>query len=528
MALSHEIDLTAVERCLVFDLIKQYLPDTDVWAYGSRVNWTARPQSDLDLVVFSDHKQRHQVSDLQEAFAESDLPFRVDVLVWQDLPEAFQKVINRHHVILSRSTGSASLQSKYRDMRYCDAVMINPSVPLVRGQLYSFVGMADVTPGNRCVESSSERSYAGTGSRFRCGDTLMARITPSLENGKIARYCAKSGGSEYAHGSTEFIVTRGRPDVTDDTFAYYLARSSRLRQYAIGQMTGTSGRQRVPVSALSDCCVSIPPISAQRQYVHVLTKLDDKIHLNQQQDGTLTELIQAIYKAWFVPMRNDAEAKSINYITQDIINLFPEEFVNVDIGSIPKGWTVERLGDCYSIVMGQSPPSRTYSTESDVGLPFFQGSADFGLHFPKNRVYCSLPKRIAQPGSTLISVRAPVGHANIAYEKCCIGRGLAAVLHQSGCVSFTFHAIREIQHRLTEYNAMGTVFGAINKKQLANIRVVQPPIEAIRMFERLTFPLYSALVANVAESTLLANVRDSLIDYLLADSNSLKIRLENT
>ena len=84
------------------------------------------------------------------------------------------------------------------------------------------------------------------------------------------------------------------------------------------------------------------------------------------------------------------------------------------------------LGKVSTITMGQSPPSDTYNTEG-IGLPFFQGKSDFSSVYPSVRVYCSKPKKTAQPNDILISVRAPVGATNIADSKCCIGRGLAAI-----------------------------------------------------------------------------------------------------
>ena len=108
------IDLTADQRLAVLRLIQAYLPETEFWAYGSRVKRTARPSSDLDLVAFASPQLRRQVADLREAFEESDLPFRVDVLVWDDVPESFRAEIRRERVVLtfSRTAPPASGHSK--------------------------------------------------------------------------------------------------------------------------------------------------------------------------------------------------------------------------------------------------------------------------------------------------------------------------------------------------------------------------------------------------------------------------------
>ena len=131
----------------------------------------------------------------------------------------------------------------------------------------------------------------------------MARITPCLENGKIARYDAPEAKSK-AHGSTEFIVIRGRPNVSDSDFAYCLTQWEEVRNYAISQMTGTSGRQRVPVDSLDHLTVPLPPLPEQRAIAHILGTLDDKIELNRRMNETLEEMARALFKSWFVDFRS--------------------------------------------------------------------------------------------------------------------------------------------------------------------------------------------------------------------------------
>ena len=100
MGLDRPIDITADQRKTLLALIKRHLPNTTAWVYGSRVKWTSRPQSDLDLVVFTTPDQERRVSDLREAFEESNLPFRVDLFVWDAVPEQFRKQIEADHVVL--------------------------------------------------------------------------------------------------------------------------------------------------------------------------------------------------------------------------------------------------------------------------------------------------------------------------------------------------------------------------------------------------------------------------------------------
>ena len=142
--------------------------------------------------------------------------------------------------------------------------------------------MKAVDPLWRGVMESEQRAFKGGGARFEPYDTLLARITPCLENGKIAQYIPAEDSVGPAFGSTEFIVIRGKDGLTDNSFAYYLTKWHEFRQFAVSQMTGSSGRQRVPVGSLSSFYVPVPPLPEQRAIAHILGTLDDKIELNRR------------------------------------------------------------------------------------------------------------------------------------------------------------------------------------------------------------------------------------------------------
>jgi type I restriction enzyme S subunit len=311
------------------------------------------------------------------------------------------------------------MTGKWRELTFSEAVFINPPVRLERGCHYPFVDMSAVSPEFRCAYANEEREFSGSGSRFQHGDVLMARITPCLENGKIARFCA-SESSQVAHGSTEFIVIRGRPSVTHTDFAYYLTLWEEVRGYAISHMTGTSGRQRVPTDSFDHLTVPIPPLPEQRAIAHILGTLDDKIELNRRLSETLEQMARALFKAWFVdfePVRAKMEGRwrrgeSLPGLPAHLYDLFPDRLVDSELGEIPEGWRVGTVDEEFDLTMGQSPPGDTYNEIGD-GVPFYQGSSDFGFRFPTRRMYCTVPTRLAKAGDTLVSVRAPVGDINI-------------------------------------------------------------------------------------------------------------------
>ena len=405
-------------------------------------------------------------------------------------------------------------KSNWKYLPFSEAFLVNPPSNLVRGNSYAYVQMSDVSPGSKSVYAKKKRRYRGSGSRFRDGDTLMARITPCLENGKIAQYRAVSENFDAAYGSTEFIVIRGRSGMTISEYGYYLTSSMFVRNYAIGQMTGTTGRQRVPTDVLQHLTVPLPPLIEQSAIANLLSTFDNKIELNHQVNATLQSIAWAIYKDLFLNF-GPTQAKidgCESYFWPEIFELFPS---SISIDKIPNGWRVGTVRDRFSLTMGQSPPSSTYNNYGE-GLPFFQGRSNFGFRYPENRRFCSAPSRIAARGDTLVSVRAPVGDINLAWEKCCIGRGVAALRHNTGFSSYTYYSAKAIQNQLKRYEDGGTVFGSITKKDFENIEVVIPPPEIVSSYEKQISALDQKIRTNVAENRLLIKIRDMLLPQLVS------------
>lgn len=142
-------------------------------------------------------------------------------------------------------------------------------------------------------------------------------------------------------------------------------------------------------------------------------------------------------------------------------------------------WERVKLSDVADIVAGQSPPSSTYNTEG-IGLPFYQGKADFGERFPNTRQWCSAPVKIAEAGDVLISVRAPVGPTNLSAEKCCIGRGLSAVRPSDAIdTNYLLHCLSFVSPALVKI-ARGSTFEAITQKDLKDLEIPLPPLPVQR------------------------------------------------
>lgn len=175
---------------------------------------------------------------------------------------------------------------------------INPKELLAKGALAKKISMDKLQPFCRDVPEYEIAKFSG-GTRFRNGDTIMARITPCLENGKTAMVNILEPG-EVGFGSTEFIVFRAKEGYTDPNFVYYLVKSSFVRDPAIKSMVGSSGRQRVQTDVVQNLIVPFPSLLEQRKIASILKSLDDKIALNTAINDNLEQQTQAIFKSWFV------------------------------------------------------------------------------------------------------------------------------------------------------------------------------------------------------------------------------------
>ncbi|OBX88566.1 restriction endonuclease subunit S [Haemophilus haemolyticus] len=336
-------------------------------------------------------------------------------------------------------------------------------------------------------------------------------------------------------------------DLEELKFTYYLLKTLGLSE--MNSDSAVPGLNRENAHSLK---IKIPKDKFHRCEIGKrLSIFDQKIQLNTQINQTLEEIAQALFKSWFVdfdPVRAKVQALSdgmsleqaelaamqaisgktpeeLTALSQtqperyaelaETAKAFPCEMVEVDGVEVPKEWELSTIGDCYDVVMGQSPKGETYN-ENKQGMLFYQGRAEFGWRFPTPRLFTTDPKRIAEQNSILMSVRAPVGDINIALEKCCIGRGLAALQHKSKSLSFGLYQIQSIKPELDLFNGEGTVFGSINQANLKNIQIINPDEKFIQLFEKYLSSCDSKIMNNEIENNALKEIRDLLLPRLLS------------
>ncbi len=364
---------------------------------------------------------------------------------------------------------------------------------------------------NRSVFSKwvSKDTY---GSWFRSGHPQPGDVLTSTV-GSIGEFALHDGEGAIAQN---IVGLRFDPAKCHPKYAYYLFTNPTNRE-RVKNLDISSVQPSVKVPHLLSLEFDLPLISDQKAIAHILGTLDDKIELNKKINQTLEDIAKAIFKSWFVdfdPVRAKAEGRP-TVLPPEISDLFPEELVDSEIGEIPKGWNVGALSDVADITMGQSPPGDTYN-DNGVGLPFYQGSTDFGFRFPSLRKYCSEPKRLADADDVLISVRAPVGDLNRAKDDCCIGRGLASLRAKNSLQTWVFYRCKFLSQQLETFNSEGTVFGSINGKDLKGLPTILPPEVLCKAFDEIGKPMDDAVRNRTLEIEVLTELRDTLLPKLIS------------
>lgn len=285
--------------------------------------------------------------------------------------------------------------------------------------------------------------------------------------------------------STGFAVIDVDANVLNADFLYYLLTQPTLVEtlHAIAEQS-TSAYPSIKPSDIEDLEIEVPDLDTQKRIADILGSLDGKIAQNAEINENLEQQAQALYANMFI---HNASAQ----------------------------WAEGVLSDVADITMGQSPKGDTYNEEG-IGTVFFQGRGEFGFRFPTRRLFTTDPKRMAQSNDVLMSVRAPVGDLNVAYEPCCIGRGLGAIRSKDNHQSFVLYTVFSLREKLDMFNGEGTVFGSINRNALNSMPIIIPPMDKLDRFEEIVAPMDAAIRNNFEEICRLEAIRDSLLPRLMS------------
>ena len=260
-------------------------------------------------------------------------------------------------------------------------------------------------------------------------------------------------------------------------YYYYLPRNLRY-------LDSGSAQSQITISDLEKVMIPLPSLDEQKAICGYMEMLDGKIENNEKINKNLQAQAQALYANMFLQTPFEKCTDGV-------------------------------LSDIAVITMGQSPKGDTYN-EDGVGTVFFQGRGEFGFRFPTRRLFTTDPKRMAQANDVLMSVRAPVGDLNVAYEPCCIGRGLGAIRSKDNHQSFVLYTVLSLREKLDMFNGEGTVFGSINRDALNSMPIVIPATEEMNRFEEIVAPMDATIRKNHKEICHLKAIRDSLLPLLMS------------
>jgi type I restriction enzyme S subunit len=405
---------------------------------------------------------------------------------------------------------------EWKKYKASDFIDFNPRENISKGTLAKKVAMDKLQPFTRNIPGFEVEPFNG-GSKFRNGDTIMARITPCLENGKTAKVSILDDG-EVGFGSTEFIVLRAKPGVSDENFIYYLAQSPILRDKAIKSMVGSSGRQRVQQGVLNDTEFFAPPLEEQRRIGQILSALDDKIEENNKINHNLEQTARAIFKSWFVDFEPFGGIMPGGWQDGTFSNIITET-IGGDWG---KGNPIGNNSEEAYCIRGADIPDVVVGNKGKMPVRYI---------LPKNYQFKQLVA-----GDIVVEISG--GSPTQSTGRCALitqslldryDRGMVctnfcrAIKPKSGYSAFVYYYL---QHLYSQNVMFGYENGTTGIKNfdisgfITTEPIIIPPIETVLNFEKTVGTLIDGIFTNGFDSEKLANTRDNLLPQLMSGSLS--------
>ena len=405
------IDIGPADLETVRCILREHVPGLEVRAFGSRVSWTARETSDLDLFLMTTEPlDIARTAELRAAFARSNLPFRVDIVDWASTSENFRRVFEREHVLLMGATGEsggwseATIEDIAASSR--NALVGGPfgsnlvsrdyvaeGVPVIRGQ-----NMGARWVAGDFVFVTPQKAESLEANLARPGDIVLT------QRGTLGQVSLVPSApfDRYLVSQSQMKVTVN-PEIGDPLFYYYVLSSPAQQEY-VRQNAIQTGVPHTNLGILRSTPVPLPPLKEQRVIAHILGSLDEKIELNQRMNETLEAMARALFKSWFVdfdPVRAKMEGRwrrgeSLPGLPAEDYDLFPDRLVPSVAGEIPEGWEVWTLGDVAhfnpeSWSRTSSPPSVEYVDLANTKW----GTIETTQHFLEYLyLACTAPKNI--------------------------------------------------------------------------------------------------------------------------------------
>lgn len=399
------------------------------------------------------------------------------------------------------------MKSEWTKKMLSDIADFNPRETIKKGAIAKKIPMDVLRPFYRDIPYYVEECFSG-GTKFRNGDTIMARITPCLENGKTAQVSILNDG-EVGFGSTEYIVFRAKEGIADKDYLYYLICSPKVREPAIKSMVGSSGRQRVQTDVVKNLEIDVPPLVEQEKIGSFLKALDDKIALNDRINKNLEQQAQALFKKWFIdnPANVDWSAGTFRELIQSTLN--------GDWGKeTPTGNNTEKV---YCIRGADIP-------EVKVGN---KGKIPTRYILPKN-----LANKKLEAGDIVVEISG--GSPTQSTGRCtAITQSLLdrydssmvctnfckAIKPKNGYSLFVYYYWQYLYEKGVFFSYENGTTGIKNLDFTGFIEtesIIVPPFDKVQAFDDYCKSIFNQIFANGKQSEQLASLRDTLLPRLLS------------
>lgn len=380
--------------------------------------------------------------------------------------------------------------SEWKEYKFSDFVLINPIIKLPSNEQISFVEMKDLEDGKRYCSPSSTRQNGG-GAKFENQDTLFARITPCLENGKICQVQNLKKG--IGLGSTEFLVFRGKNKTSDTNFVFYLSRWSEVRSHAEINLVGTSGRQRVPKDCFNELRLNLPvEISEQTAIASVLSSLDDKIDLLHRQNATLEKMAETLFRQWFVE-----EAK------EEWEDVPLEKLGRIICGKTPSKKVSEYFNGEIPFIKIPDMHGKTFVFDSEDSL------TEEGLNSQQNK---TIP-----PNSICVSCIATVGLVIMNAKTSQTNQQINSIIPAKDIYRFFLYLkMLSIKDDLLAMASGGTATDNLNTSNFSKIIIQLPNDTELSNFHEVVNPLFEKIKSNQTQIRTLTALRDTLLPKLMS------------
>lgn len=381
------------------------------------------------------------------------------------------------------------MKSEWQTVRAADFMDFNPRLSIKKGTVATKISMDKLRPFTKAVPSVEQAEFSG-GTKFANGDTIMARITPCLENGKTAFVdCLRE--NEIAFGSTEFIVLRAKPGVSDPQFVYYLATSPEFRNVAIKSMVGSSGRQRVQQPVLENLELTVPKLPEQEKIGHFLAELDDKIALNERVNDNLYDLVNTLYTKLF----KDTDCEMT---------------------------TVEDYVDC--IYSGGTPATSN--------MAYWNGNLNWlSSGETRNRFVISTEKTITQLGADNSSTKSAQkydiviasagqgftrGQTSMLLLNTYINQSVIVLHAKKTVLPYLFWNLTNRYDDLRAISDSSSIRGSLTTKMLSKLKIPKVEDSLILKFSEYAWSIIPQIENNLIENKRLTDLRDSLLPKLMS------------